>query len=206
MNRSDSTPSRFMLWIDGVGGYLVCEGPTVTLGQPAPDAEGDVPIMADISRRHAAVRRDGEFYLFEPYRPCRYGDRAIGYPVRLADDSTFALGGAAGSGPRLRFTTPNPCGRTARLEVVSRHRLQPHADAVLLLADTCLIGPETANHVVARGWRRRLIVHRRPDGGLVFRTEGSYDVDGRPASGTSRIERTSQVRGPDFALRFEPLP
>lgn len=204
MNQVSPPPSRFMLWIDGVGGFLVCEGAVVTLGQPAPGYAVDVPIMADVSRRHAAVRRDGEHYLFEPYRPCRFEGRSIAYPVRLADDSIAELGGEAGHGAQLRFTQPSVCGRTARLDLVSRHRLQPHADGVILLADACLVGPEEVDHIVAPRLRRRLVLHRRADGGLVFRTEGSYDVDGRRVTGTARIERTSRIRGADFSLQLEP--
>jgi hypothetical protein len=43
---------RFMLWIDAVGGYLVCLGDEVTIGQAVPNNRVDVPIQADISRKH----------------------------------------------------------------------------------------------------------------------------------------------------------
>lgn len=196
---------RFMLWIDGVGGYLVCEGATVTIGQPAPGSMVDVPVMADVSRRHAVIRREGEHYVFDPQRPSRYADRAVAAPVRLADGGIFELADEAGTGPMFRFALSRTYGNTARLDLVSRHRLQPHADGVLLLADSCLIGPGDGDHIVAPRWKRRVVLHRRSDGRLVFRTEGSYDVDGRKADGVAPIERTSTIRGPDFAMRLEPI-
>src|SRR5262249_48676796 len=65
---SPSAPApsqRFLLWIDGVGGYLVCLGARVTLGQATPDSFVDVPLFADVSRLHATLTRDAEGYLLE---------------------------------------------------------------------------------------------------------------------------------------------
>src|SRR5262249_16929341 len=56
---------RFFLWIDGVGGYLVCQGNRLTFGQAGLDARVDVPLVADVSRLHATVSRDAEGYLLE---------------------------------------------------------------------------------------------------------------------------------------------
>ena len=44
---------RFLLWVDGVGGYLVCLSDEVTLGQSTPNCRVHVPILADVSRHHA---------------------------------------------------------------------------------------------------------------------------------------------------------
>ena len=51
---------RYFLWIDGVGGYLVCLGNRLTFGQAAQPGV-DVPLVADVSRhaRHADARRRG---------------------------------------------------------------------------------------------------------------------------------------------------
>ena len=49
---------RFLLWIDGVGGYLVCLDHRITFGQANPEAPVDVPLFADVSRLHATLTRD----------------------------------------------------------------------------------------------------------------------------------------------------
>src|SRR5919204_3789912 len=59
---------QFLLWIDGVGGYLVCLGNRITLGQATPETTVDVPLFADVSRLHAALTRDTEGYLLEAMR------------------------------------------------------------------------------------------------------------------------------------------
>src|SRR5213078_2141129 len=48
-------PKRFFLWVDGVGGYLVCLSPRVTFGQATAEGPIDVPLFADVSRLHAEV-------------------------------------------------------------------------------------------------------------------------------------------------------
>jgi len=196
---------RFMLWIDGVGGYLVCEGSAVAVGRPGTDSAADIPVMADISRRHAVLHREGEHYLLEPLRSCRVGGRPSERMVRLADRTSIELGDDAKHPVRLEFRVPNACTRTARLDLVSPHRMQPHADGVLLPADTVLIGPAADDHVRAAAWPRSVLLHRRGDGTLVFRAEGSYDVDGVRARGATRISRSARIRSSEFSLRLEPL-
>lgn len=47
---------RFLLWVDGVGGYLVCLADEVVIGQAIPHGGADVPIQGDLSRLHATIR------------------------------------------------------------------------------------------------------------------------------------------------------
>ena len=71
----------FYLWIDGVGGYLVCLNNRITLGQATPDAAVDVPLLADVSRLHATLTRDPEGYLLHALRPARVNGRTVGKGV-----------------------------------------------------------------------------------------------------------------------------
>src|SRR5205085_1968322 len=50
--RTLEPPSQYLLWIDGVGGYLVCLSHRVTLGQANPESVVDIPLLADVSRHH----------------------------------------------------------------------------------------------------------------------------------------------------------
>ena len=68
---------RFLLWIDGVGGYLVCLGNHVTLGQATPDAYVDIPLFADVSRIHASLTRDTEGYVLEATRPLQVNNQPV---------------------------------------------------------------------------------------------------------------------------------
>lgn len=189
-----------MLWVDGVGGYLVCTGDEVLLGQPVDDGPVDIPILGDVSRRHAKIRRDGESYLIEPIRAVRLDGRPIERPTTLTDGCQIELGGNV----RLRFRRPHPLSATARLEFVSHHRTQPSADAILLLADACVLGAAGGSHVVCRGFSGEVVLFRQ-DEGLFCRAPGAFRVDGAPAAPCGRLMPKSQVVGEDFSFSVEPL-
>src|SRR5262249_5384800 len=79
-------PTRFFLWIDGVGGYLVCQGNRLTFGQAGLDARVDVPLVADVSRLHATVSRDAEGYLLEAVRPIQVNGATVTRALLQAGD------------------------------------------------------------------------------------------------------------------------
>ncbi len=72
-----SSPDRFLLWIDGVGGYLVCMGTRVNFGQAVPGSPVDVPLVADVSRMHATLSRDGEGYVLEAVRALQVNGKPV---------------------------------------------------------------------------------------------------------------------------------
>jgi hypothetical protein len=195
-----SPAGRFLLWVDGVGGYLVCEGNEVTLGQPVAGSRVDVPILGDLSRGHASIRRDGEGYVLVAHRPSQINGRPVVGAATLADGDCLELGPAV----KLRFVRPHPLSSSARLEFVSRHRTQPGSDAVLLLADTLVLGPGPGCHVVCRDWSQEvLLFHRGME--LACRTTGPFEVDGTACQGIAAVSRTSQIVGGDFSLGLERL-
>ena len=63
--------TRLLLWVDAVGGFFVCQGSEIRIGQAVPDSNVDVPMLADLSRHHATIRRDEEGYTIEPVRDVR---------------------------------------------------------------------------------------------------------------------------------------
>lgn len=191
---------RFLLWVDAVGGFLVCLGNEVVLGQPVAGQSVDVPILGDLSARHAVIRRVGEGYLLEPLRTVRIDGREIQQRTSLVDGQIIELGSAV----KLRFRRPHPLSASARLEFVSRHRTQPSADAVLLVAESCVLGPSTSSHVPCRKWSEEVVLYRR--GAQLFcRAPSAIEVDGQPCPAGGPLTMSSAVVGDDFALRLEPL-
>jgi hypothetical protein len=193
------TPSpRFLLWVDGVGGYLVCQGDVVSLGQPVQGSYVDVPVLADISRLHAKIRRDGESYVIEPGRTTHVDGRAVDHATLLVDGSLIELG----DGVKMRFRIPNPLSRTARLEFISHHRTLPRTDCVLLMAESCILGPGSTSHIVCRDWPQDVVLF--PQGGTLHcRTAGRFEVDSVAVEDRTTITRSSQIVGEDFSLSLE---
>ena len=191
---------RFLLWIDAVGGFRVCGGNEVVLGQPSPDHDVDVPILGDLSRRHAIVRRDGEGYLLQPLREVRVNGETATTPVWLSNQSVIELGPSV----RLRFTRTHPLSATARLDVISHHRTTPAVDAILLLAETCVLGPQASSHVLCRDWPHEVVLHRRGDA-LCCRGPAGLLIDGKPTAGRGDIHLNSQVSSDDLSFHLEPV-
>ncbi len=160
---TSNTPGPFLLWIDGVGGYLVCLQPRLTLGQAGAVPVPDLAILADVARHHATLHRDNEVFFLEALRKTAIN----GQPVERAflhSGDRLTLGGAC----QLLFTQPVPVSGSARLDLVSGQRWQYPVEAVLLMAETLVVGPGPQAHVVAAELAQPLVLFRgrRPGSAL----------------------------------------
>jgi hypothetical protein len=189
---------RFLLWIDGIGGYLVCLAARVTLGQATPDATVDVALFADVSRLHATVTRDAEGFLLEAARPLQVNGQPTEKALLSANDR-ITLGPSC----QLQFRQPVPVSATARLDLVSGHRLALAVDAVLLMADTLVIGPGTQAHITMPELRQPVVLFRQK-AGLGIRHAGNFCVDGQRCQERGTLQARSMVRGDDFTFALEP--
>ena len=185
---------RFMLWVDGVGGYLVCLQDDVCLGLAVPDSKVEIPIMGDLSRNHARLRR-GDGYVIEPFQAVCVNGRLVRGVTNLSEGDEIALGESV----RLRFRQPHALSATARLEFVSRHRTQPSAVGILLMAESCVLGPKWQNHVVCRQWENDVVLFRRDDR-LFCRALEPLEINGRRYEGPAPVVLGSHVEGSDFSF------
>ncbi len=206
--------ARFLLWVDAVGGYLVCLGDEIVIGQAHPGNQVDVPIQADIRRRHVSIRRQGEGYVLVPLSAreslpgsaavrqgrVRIDGKDVKSPALLNDGDEFELG----EGVRLRFRKPHALSASARLEILSNHRTHPFADAVLLMAESAVLGPKWQNHVICRDWTTDVVLYRQEQN-LFCRAMQSLEIDGRLQEGRGQLNVRSRVVGPDFSLSLEPV-
>jgi len=192
----------FLLWIDSVGGFWVATGERVTIGQPGESKENapDVPILGDLSHRHARIRRDGESYLIEAIRDVRVDGRLVVPIAALTDGCKIELGPSV----RLKFRRPHALTGTARLEFASNHHTQPRVNAVILMADTCILGPRPQSHIVCRDWQQEVILFKQ-DNELFCRTQGQLQIDGCSRRDRSRLAHNSQVVGDGFSFSLESL-
>ena len=198
--KAERKTDRFLLWVDTVGGYWVCLGDEVTLGQPAHREAVDVPILGDLSSRHARIRRDSEGYLIEAIRDIRVDGRPVDRVATLGDESLIQLG----PGVRMVFRRPHALSATARLDFASRHRTQPSVDAVVLMADSCILGPKPQSHVVCREWPDEVILYRHGDA-LYCRTTGTLEIDGVEHESMGPITPHSRIVGERFSINLEEM-
>ncbi len=193
-----SPPKRFLLWIDGIGGYLICLGPRVTFGQASADGSVDVPLLADVSRMHATVARDGEGYVVESVRPLQVNGQTV-TKATLTPGDRVTLGAAC----QFRFLLPVPVSTSARLELVSGHRLPVSVDGILLMAETLVLGPGPQAHVPLPDVAKNVLLYRDKDG-LGVRYDGPFRVNGRSAADRESLPPNATVTGPDFSFAVEP--
>ena len=104
------TGKRLVAWIDEVGGFLICLGEEVVLGQPSVDG-ADIPLLADLSRQHATIRREGESYVLTPIHQVSIDGQRLAGPTVLTEGAQIELGGSV----KMKFQKPHALSATAVL-------------------------------------------------------------------------------------------
>jgi tetratricopeptide (TPR) repeat protein len=194
----DGSPARVLLWIDGIGGFLVCLAPRVTFGQAAAEALVDVPLVADVSRLHATLTRDAEGYLLEGIKALQVNSQPVTRALlRQGDRVTL------GTSCQFVFRQPVPVSTTARLDIVSGHRLPLAVDGVLLMGDSLVLGPGPQAHIVVPDLNAPVVLFRHKEG-LGVRGRGPLTVNGERCGEKTLIRSRSVVSGEEIAFAVEP--
>jgi hypothetical protein len=191
---------RFLLWVDGVGGFLICLAPRVVLGHAALDSDVDVPILAEVSRQHALIERDAHGYVLEAMRSAQVNQKAVTRTILHTNDQ-ITLGRSC----QFVFSQAVPVSASARLDLVSGHRLWRALQGVLLMADTLVLGPGSQSHVCVPELREPMVVHRRGKG-LALRCPGKLWVNDKPAVDRCDLEPGSRVATEELSLFLEVQP
>ena len=189
----------FIIWVDGVGGYLVCCGHKNLLGQAIPDSDVTIPLRGDVSRQHAMIETVEDRHLLHPFGPVCIDDRPLNEAAVLIHDQIFQMGDAVAIG----YRKPHPLSSTAVLDFVSRHRTLPWSDAVLLAGDTIVLGSQTRNHVVCPHWKHEMILYRRTSGWCV-KTKAAGSIDGHPLKNQT-LQDKSYITGENYSFSIEAI-
>ncbi|MFI4875967.1 MAG: FHA domain-containing protein [Blastopirellula sp. JB062] len=203
MNRSAAessaeSPSRRQLWVDGVGGFLLLTSPDVLIGQATPQSGVDIPILGDVSRRHAWIRRRGSEYVVDPLGEVRRRGRRIEQASVLEDGDLLQLGRSL----VLSFQKRHPLSASAVLRIESSQRTEPSSDGILLMAETCILGPRRCNHVVCGGWKKDVVLYKQGES-LHVRSPGTFLVNGDMVRNKSPLSAECSVQGEEFSFYME---
>jgi hypothetical protein len=189
-------PPRFFLWIDGVGGYLICLSNRLTFGQALPDARVDIPLVADVSRLHATLIRDSEGYVLEAVRPIQINGVSVQRALLRSGDRV-----TLGASCQFQFRLPVAGNLSARLDLVSGHRLPTSVDGVLLLAETLVLGRGQA-HVAVPELPHSLVLFRH-QGGLGMRYPAGFRLNGQPQTGRVLLPSQATITTDELAFAVE---
>lgn len=197
---SQPTPMNdFILWIDGVGGYLICTGHENKIGQAIPESNVTIPLRGDLDREHGVIQTVDDRHLIDPIGEVRIDGRLLHESAVLIDQQTIQLGDMV----ELRYRKPHPLSSTAVLDFVSRHRTFPWSDGALIAGETIVMGPQSRNHIVCPFWSHELILFRRR-AGWFCKTDAVAYVDGDRLEGR-RLKDQSRITGDGFSLSVESI-
>lgn len=206
-----ATTDRYVAWIDGVGAWLILTNSSVSLGRvngnvspliksPVTEAEADIALVANLSRSHASIQRIGENYVLNPKSTVRIQSRPISYDTVLPDNCEIKLGETV----RLSFSIPTPLSATAKMTFASEHRPRTSVDGVILMAETCLLGPSASDHILCRNWSESVVLVQTSSG-IVVKSKQELQIGGRKAGTSDVVSNGQVVSGDDFRFRLEPL-
>jgi hypothetical protein len=191
---------RFYLWVDGVGAYLLFTGSRVTIGGPTRDRDtADLVMLANLSRKHATFVRSGEAYVLEAHGACKVADRPVEERTHLNNNYRLELA----AGVKLRFRLPSVLSATAVIDFISDHRPNRSIDGVILMEQTCLLGPARDNHVVCPDWNETVLLYRKADG-FWCKSQSQIAIDGQWTESGGLVKPGSCVSGNEFRFRLEP--
>jgi hypothetical protein len=193
-------PKRFLLWVDGVGGYLVCLSNRVTFGQATAEGPVDVPLFAEVSRTHAEVTRDGEGYVIESGRAVRVNGSETKRAVLAAGDRV-----TLGASCQFLFHKPVAVSSSVRLELTSGHRLPVAVDGVILMGNELMLGPGPEAHIELPGLDAPVLIYRSKDGLGVRVPDARFTVDDRPCADRAALPLPAVVSCDAFTFALEPV-
>lgn len=190
---------RCLVWIDGVGSYLLLAANRVTIGRVGSNTDAaDIALRGPLSRQHGTLIRIGDDYVIEPHQATNINGQRIDQATLLTDGAEIALNESV----KFKFGLPTPLSTTARLDVISSHRGPVSVNGIVLLAETCLFGPGPENHVRCPSWSSSVVLIKRPNG-FAVRSHQEITIDGQKQTGLAAVAYGQTIAGPDFRFRME---
>ncbi len=142
-----SPVSRWRLWVDGCGGYLLVTGVQWSVGGLSRASNADICVQADWPRLAGQISRRGADYFWQ-------GKRAADQKILLADGTQIPVDGSA----LMTLGKPSQLSDTAVLSLNAPHRFDQHVDGVVLVRETILVGPGSDCHLRCRDASDRAIL------------------------------------------------
>jgi hypothetical protein len=203
-------PRQLLLWVDGVGGYLVCLRSSITIGQATADTLPDIPLFAPIGGLHATISRDADGgYILESGRETSINGTATQKSVLRPGDRV-----TLGNSCQFLFHRPSATSNTTRLEIVSGHRLPWAVDGVILMDQTLILGTCEQVHIPLPVPYEddpdivvetvKLILHRAKEG-LALKCGGKFRVDSRPCEGKAELPLPANIQTDRYTFTIEPV-
>ncbi|MCZ6792464.1 MAG: FHA domain-containing protein [Planctomycetota bacterium] len=165
---------RYVMWVDGVGSFLLLRSDCLTIGRIGSSTHPDVGLAADLEGVHAQIVRADDDYFVVARGPVSVGGERVTRHL-LTDGDRMTLG----SRTRLTFRLPSSLSGTALLELGSGLRLPGDVRKVVLLDRHLIFGPGSGAHLTLSKLDERVILTCEKET-FRLRAKTPVFVDGRP--------------------------
>lgn len=172
---------RCLLWVDGVGSFLLLAPDCVTIGRAGSSARPDIALSADIEGVHAQVLRVDHEYFLAPRGPVTVNGASVSRRL-LADGDQIVLGGRSA----LTFRLPTALSSTAMLDLPAGLQLARDVSRVILLDQHLVFGPRGRAHIAAAGLAERVVLSLGANG-FRCRAHAPLVVGGAPRGRDAEI-------------------
>ncbi|MCA9010236.1 MAG: FHA domain-containing protein [Planctomycetaceae bacterium] len=190
---------RYILWIDGVGAWQLCVGTEFQIGGPThEDVAADICLMANLSRRHASLSRNGEDWFIHPQGSTVVSGRAVTRPALLRSGDEICLAERV----RLGFRIPSVLAGTAMIDFESHHRPAQFVNGIILMTDRVLLGPRKDHHICCSDWPDVVVIYDQA-GVLRCRSKLAFSVNGSRVQDSVELTDGTVVSGEEFRFRIE---
>ncbi|MBI1825154.1 MAG: hypothetical protein HY287_12265 [Planctomycetes bacterium] len=189
---ANTLPSRLLLLVDGGGSYLLVRGSQASMGRAASDLPADMPLLSDISERHANISRVEDDYFVISAKELEVDGKMTRHAL-LRDGNRVVLGRKA----KFTFRLPSRRSSSALLELSDTTKMPNDVRRVVLFDRIAMIGQGNTSHVQCRYAGPTLLLYER-NGGLWLRaqSDGFADTTGKEL----RLGESVEVGGVSLAL------
>lgn len=196
---ADNLSERYMLWIDGVGAWQLLAGSEFLIGGPTMEQKAaDICLMANLSRRHATLKRSGEDWFVHPHQSTVISGKLVTSQTLLRTGDSICLAERV----RLGFRIPSVLSGSALIDFESHHRPSHSVNGIILMTDSVLLGPRKDHHICCPDWSDMVVIYRQ-DGLLKCRSRMAISVNGERVRDSAALNDGALVSGEEFRFRIE---
>ena len=196
----EAARGALLLWIDGVGTYLIVPGDRVSIGRAGSSTRPDLGLSrSGIAGHHAeVVRSDDDYFIVAAQGAVAVNGSPT--PRKLLQD-----GDSVHLGDRSQFTfrLPTNLSSTAVITLRGNQRLDDNVQRIVLCDGHFLLGGQDNCHLQVPGTREPVVL-TRTDEALVCRAAQPIVVNGKLAGEETRISLGEAVQVGDLTFTLTP--
>ncbi len=187
-------PEKFVLQIDGVGGYLVLRNNPVTIGAVSSSVRPDIALMCEAQAATVKINRQEHDYFLRSEHPVQIGDKNATEAL-LGDGDRIAMSLRC----RMKFSMPNAASNTAVLTLSSARLPRPDINQIVLMDRDVLVGPASSCHIRQTISNETVTFYMR-NGHLFCKSDEPVEIGGRISDGRTPLPMETTIRTGGFTV------